>query len=80
MDHGVNPFLDWASVVDCGDISNTPFDKLQAVHELEAGWAKIGSRKPQNKGKGDHVRLISLGGDHTISKIQFTHRSPSLMY
>ncbi|CAI7671780.1 hypothetical protein PCG10_004800 [Penicillium crustosum] len=67
MDHGVNPFLDWASVVDCGDISNTPFDKLQAVHELEAGWAKIGSRKPQNKGKGDHVRLISLGGDHTIT-------------
>lgn len=69
MDHGINPFTDWASIVDCGDISNSPFDKLQAIHELEAGWTKIASRKPQNKEKGDHVRLISIGGDHTISKI-----------
>lgn len=69
MDHGVNPFNDWASVVDCGDISNTPFDKLQAIHELEAGWKKIGSRKPQHEEKGKHVRLISIGGDHTISKM-----------
>ncbi|KAL3473272.1 arginase family protein [Aspergillus californicus] len=67
MDHGINPFTDWAAVVDCGDISNTPFDKLQAIHELEAGWTKIASRKPRNKMKGDHVRLISLGGDHTIT-------------
>ncbi|PYH84693.1 Arginase/deacetylase [Aspergillus uvarum CBS 121591] len=67
MDHEVNPFQDWASVVDRGDISNTPFDKLQAIHELEAGWAKIGSREPRNTEKGDHVRLLSLGGDHTIT-------------
>ncbi|KAK4870487.1 hypothetical protein LT330_004835 [Penicillium expansum] len=67
MDHGLNPFVDWASVVDCGDIANTPFDKLEAIHELEAGWRKIGSRKPKNSEKGDHVRLISLGGDHTIT-------------
>ncbi|CAI7654546.1 unnamed protein product [Penicillium bialowiezense] len=67
MDHGVNPFNDWASVVDCGDISNTPFDKLQAIHELEAGWKKIGSRKPQHEEKSKHVRLISIGGDHTIT-------------
>ncbi|KAJ5796736.1 uncharacterized protein N7518_005276 [Penicillium psychrosexuale] len=67
MDHMVNPFTDWASIIDCGDISNTPFDKLQAIHELEAGWTKTASRKPQNKEKGKYVRLISIGGDHTIT-------------
>ncbi|KAF9885242.1 hypothetical protein FE257_000602 [Aspergillus nanangensis] len=67
MDHGVNPFRDWAQVVDCGDISNTPFDKLQAIQELEHGWKQIGARRPKNTEKGDNVRLISIGGDHTIT-------------
>ncbi|KAE8360383.1 arginase family protein [Aspergillus caelatus] len=67
MDHGVNPFLNWAAVVDCGDISNTPFDKLEAIQQLEAGWKSIGSRKPRNSQKADHVRLLSFGGDHTIT-------------
>ena len=67
MDYKTNPFLDWATVVDCGDIVNSPFDKLQAIQELEQGWKKIGSRKPQKPEQGDHVRLISIGGDHTIS-------------
>lgn len=67
MDHLVNPFRDWATVVDCGDISNTPFDKLAAIHELEAGWKSILSRKVKNDKKGNVPRLISIGGDHTIS-------------
>ncbi|KAF7557732.1 hypothetical protein G7Z17_g478 [Cylindrodendrum hubeiense] len=67
MDHGVNPFRDWASVVDCGDISNTPFDKLQAIHELQKGWEAIAARKVRNTDKGNVPRLISIGGDHTIS-------------
>jgi len=37
IDHLVNPFRDWATVTDCGDIINTPFDKLEAIHELERG-------------------------------------------
>ncbi|KAE8168354.1 arginase family-domain-containing protein [Aspergillus tamarii] len=67
MDHGINPFRDWAQIVDCGDISNTPFDKLQAIQELEHGWKQIGARQPKNTEKGDNVRLISIGGDHTIT-------------
>ena len=69
MDHGINPFRDWAQIVDCGDISNTPFDKLQAIQELEHGWKQIGARGSKNTEKGDNVRLISIGGDHTISII-----------
>ncbi|KAH7377852.1 arginase family protein [Pyrenochaeta sp. MPI-SDFR-AT-0127] len=67
MDHLVNPFRDWATIVDCGDISNSPFDKLQAIHELEDGWKAIASRQVRNKSKGDVPRIISIGGDHTIS-------------
>jgi agmatinase len=67
MDHLVNPFRDWASVVDCGDIKNTPFDKLQAIHELQKGWEAIGARKAKATDKSTIPRIISIGGDHTIS-------------
>jgi agmatinase len=67
MDHGINPFRDWASVVDCGDIKNNPFDKLQAIHELQKGWEAIHARKVKNSTIGNVPRVISIGGDHTIS-------------
>ncbi|KAG9228918.1 arginase family-domain-containing protein [Amylocarpus encephaloides] len=65
--NGVNPFRDWASVVDCGDISNAPFDKMEAIHELEAGMKSINSRTPKNMSVSEAVRLITIGGDHTIT-------------
>lgn len=71
MDHLRNPFRDWATVVDCGDIGNSPFDKLQAIHQLEAGWAAIAKRPAKATEKGDVPRIISIGGDHTISMSLF---------
>lgn len=69
MDHdGVNPFRNWATVTDCGDIGNTPFDKLLAIHELERGMKAINGLKPKNDTASDAVRLITIGGDHTISE------------
>jgi agmatinase len=68
IDHGTNPFRDWATVTDCGDISNTPFDKMYAVHELEKGMKAINELKPKNTSAADAVRLITIGGDHTISQ------------
>lgn len=71
MDHGgVNPFRDWATVTDCGDISNTPFDKLAAIHELERGMEAINKLKAKNESASDAVRLITIGGDHTISEYE----------
>ena len=67
MDHLRNPFGDWATVTDCGDIGNSPFDKLQAIHQLEYGWTAIAERKVKNTEHGDVPRIISIGGDHTIS-------------
>lgn len=67
MDHATNPFLDWATVVDCGDIANSPFDKLEAIHDLQKGWEAIASRNVRNKENGTVPRIIAIGGDHTIS-------------
>lgn len=67
MNYRTNPFLDWVTVVDCCDIVNSPFDKLQAIQDLEQGWKKIGFQKPRKPEKGDRVRLVSIGGGHTIS-------------
>lgn len=67
----VNPFLDWATVTDCGDIPNSVFDKYEAVQELGSGLHSMASRKPKNMTMGDNVRLITLGGDHTISECGF---------
>jgi agmatinase len=67
MDHGVNPFRDWATVVDCGDIANDPFDKLMAIHDLQQGWQSIASHHVRTTDKGNVPRVIGIGGDHTIS-------------
>lgn len=47
MEDRVNPFTDWAIVMDCGDISNSPFDKLDESRELRimaimSGWCRLG--------------------------------------
>ncbi|KAH7303407.1 agmatinase [Stachybotrys elegans] len=63
----MNPFRDWATVVDCGDISNSLFDKYEAVQELGQGLSRMATRKAKTAQKSDNVRLITLGGDHTIT-------------
>src|SRR5690242_21920109 len=65
--HLRNPFKDCPTVVDCVDISNNPFNILCAIHELEAGWKGIKSRKVKNEEKCNAPRIVSLGGDHTTS-------------
>jgi len=64
----VNPFQSWATVVDCGDIANTAFDKLVAIHELEKGMAAMHKHTSKNTTASGAARFISIGGDHTISK------------
>jgi agmatinase len=68
IDNGVNPFRSWATMVDCGDIFNTPFDKHLALKQLEKGVSAITAQKAKNHTVGDAVRIVNIGGDHTISK------------
>lgn len=68
MDHENGAFNNWATVVDCGDIPNTPFDKLKAIEQLTRGSKSILSRAPKSEEHSKAVRMLSIGGDHTISK------------
>ena len=70
----MNPFRNWATVTDCGDIQNTPFDKLVAIQELENGWRAINAQGPRNRSVSNAVRTISIGGDHTISEYLIVRR------
>ncbi|KAG0647024.1 Agmatine ureohydrolase 1 [Hyphodiscus hymeniophilus] len=70
-----NPFNSWATVLDCGDIPVTSYDNTWALHQIEEGHNSILSRAPatdsKKKGpaKNDKTlpRVITLGGDHTIT-------------
>jgi agmatinase len=41
---------------------------MYAIRELEHGMKTINKMKPKNETAGDAVRLITIGGDHTISE------------
>ncbi|KAE9976528.1 hypothetical protein BLS_007545 [Venturia inaequalis] len=70
-----NPFNSWATVVDCGDIPVTSYDNAYALQQIEEGHNALLTRAPKTnadvKGwskKGKTLpRLITLGGDHTIT-------------
>ncbi|WFD00947.1 agmatinase [Malassezia yamatoensis] len=65
----VNPFSSWAKIVDCGDVLATSYDTALAIKQLEAGHKKAMARDATKeiKGKKTHPRIISLGGDHSIT-------------
>ncbi|XXH05288.1 hypothetical protein Hte_011713 [Hypoxylon texense] len=70
-----NPFNSWATVLDCGDIPVTSYDNTYALQQIEEGHFELLSRAPitaaKEKGpaKKDRTlpRIITLGGDHTIT-------------
>lgn len=71
----INPFNDWATVLDCGDIPVTSYDNSLALKQIEEGHFSILSRSPATDAnkrgpamKGKTLpRVITLGGDHTIT-------------
>ncbi|KAL8917421.1 MAG: hypothetical protein Q9172_005860 [Xanthocarpia lactea] len=72
---GANPFNSWAKVLDCGDIPVTSYDNAYAIQQIEQGHNLLLTRSPftnaKEKGfskKGKTLpRIITLGGDHTIT-------------
>ncbi|KAI1327265.1 Arginase/deacetylase [Xylariaceae sp. FL0255] len=70
-----NPFNSWATVLDCGDIPVTSYDNTWALKQIEEGHYNLLSRAPKTHAnlpgpakKGKTLpRLITLGGDHTIT-------------
>ncbi|KAL8917554.1 MAG: hypothetical protein Q9172_005794 [Xanthocarpia lactea] len=70
---GVNPYMSWARILDCGDIPITPFDNDLAVRQMNDALLELGTRSTnssqssQGKGSLTMPKLLILGGDHSVS-------------
>ncbi|KAL1934974.1 hypothetical protein VTP01DRAFT_4114 [Rhizomucor pusillus] len=63
----VNPLDNWATVVDCGDAFITPYDNAAALSQMQRAYERVLYRSPVDLSRGKYLRIISLGGDHTIT-------------
>lgn len=54
-------------IVDCGDIPMTPFDNRVALNQLYRGQRIIHKHSVLNSTHYEAPRIITLGGDHTIT-------------
>lgn len=63
---GINPYQQWAKVIDCGDVPVTPMDSSLALKMMTAAFDNLLSRESAYEGSSMPPRLVSLGGDHSI--------------
>ena len=70
---GLNPYQEWATIIDCGDIPITPFDKALALRQMSEAYNNLAYTSVTEKNKASAVqyrqkpKLLSLGGDHSIA-------------
>ncbi|OAA71378.1 agmatinase [Cordyceps fumosorosea ARSEF 2679] len=62
----VNPYQNWARIVDCGDIPVTPYDNAIAREQMTQGLRELGRRRTVSS-VSDKPRLMLLGGDHSLT-------------
>ncbi|KAL3421017.1 Guanidinobutyrase [Phlyctema vagabunda] len=62
---GLNPYSNWAKVIDCGDIPVTPFDNALAMQQMTEAFTELGLR--EGTAPGSMPKLIILGGDHLVA-------------
>lgn len=63
----INPYQDWAKVIDCGDIPVTPIDNELALHQMVSGYENVIRHKTNATiNEGNAPRVIVLGGDHSV--------------
>ncbi|GMF09019.1 unnamed protein product [[Candida] boidinii] len=63
----IDPYKSGLNIVDCGDIPMLPFDNRVALNQLYRGSRVIHNHQVLNSTKYDRPRIITLGGDHTIT-------------
>ncbi|RMZ90735.1 hypothetical protein DV736_g2032, partial [Chaetothyriales sp. CBS 134916] len=67
---GINPYLSWPLILDCGDIPITPFDNALALHQMSTAFLELNSRRAlsySNPPSHKHPKLVTLGGDHSVA-------------
>ncbi|KAK7923239.1 hypothetical protein PG985_007310 [Apiospora marii] len=63
----INPYANWATILDCGDIPVSPFDNALALTQMTEAFAELGSRAPVSTRHLRRPKLITLGGDHSLA-------------
>lgn len=63
---GINPYNNWASVIDCGDVPVTPMDNNLALQMMTAAYDNLLSHESKAESNELPPRLVTLGGDHSI--------------
>ncbi|KAI3336725.1 agmatinase [Xylariaceae sp. AK1471] len=63
---GINPYQNWAKILDCGDIPVIPIDNAQALTQMSAAFSELGARDPASPLLAK-PKLITLGGDHSLA-------------
>lgn len=69
---GVNPYQNWAKVLDCADMPVSPVHNKLALKQMTEGYRELLARKttPETAKlaqKGAPPRLVTIGGDHSIA-------------
>ncbi|ODV87890.1 hypothetical protein CANARDRAFT_173781 [[Candida] arabinofermentans NRRL YB-2248] len=64
---GFNVFNNWAKIVDCGNAPMTPIDNRIALDQLYRAERASLKHMTTEKNPGKHPRIMTLGGDHTIT-------------
>ncbi|KAI1467034.1 Arginase/deacetylase [Daldinia caldariorum] len=64
---GINPYASWARILDCGDVPVTPMDNAVAVKQMTAAFTELGARAPSSPALHARPKLVTLGGDHSLS-------------
>lgn len=64
---GVNPYQSWARVIDCGDVPVTPFDNDIARDQMTQALTELGQHKAVSAVSGGRPKLMTLGGDHSLT-------------
>ncbi|POR37143.1 Asparagine--tRNA ligase, cytoplasmic [Tolypocladium paradoxum] len=63
---GVNPYQNWAKMIDCGDIPITPFDNNVAREQMTQALTQLGKRRAVSA-LSPRPKLMTLGGDHSLT-------------
>ncbi|KAK7754196.1 hypothetical protein SLS62_003773 [Diatrype stigma] len=63
----INPYQNWARILDCGDIPTTPMDNAVALRQMSAAFEELGARAPVSTDVLSRPKLFTLGGDHSLS-------------
>lgn len=70
---GLNPYKEWATIMDCGDIPISPFDNALAVRQMTEAFTNLAHQNVPEANRNSGVsyrkfpKLLTLGGDHSIA-------------